>query len=328
MTTTPDALTVYLCERVGALRGLDPEDVLVTPLHDEAGGPVYCIVEWEGTDEALVVRLPIDDDSRDDETQPPSGPWRPAAEGRNLALAGPLGVTPATIQFDRRDGLWVYPLWAGAPATAITVIDPALLARVGRSARLLHASGLAFEGADDPFAGMDPARPWQRDSALDLPLRKLNMVHDIIGQCRDVLASVPTAPVPCVNALAPEACFDTGTRVVFLDWRASAMGDPHHDLARLADRANLNADQVGALLDAYFGTEAPVARDRVRVFRLVAAYRRLLEHMEPMHAGRVDPADDVARHHLGARLDACLMILDSASWTGAMDRLSAHRRAS
>ncbi len=317
---TEDDLAPFLAERVSVLRGLDPDLLAVTPVPDEAGGPLYCLVELGEEDEALMVRLPPDVEVEGLGGQA-GGPRRPAAEAHNLAQAERLGLAPATLQLDPDTGLWAYPLWSGVPINVAVAHDPEVIERIGRALRMLHASGLVFRGRTDPFAGLEGAGDWTPESAAGLPVRDLTMLRDMIGQCREVLSLDAVAPAPCINAPAPEACFDTGTRVVFLDWRASAMGDPHHELARLSERAGFNAEQVTLLLAAYTADATETARDRVLVYRLVSAYRRLLEQFteNTTDSATLDP--DVAQHRLHARLEACQMILESASWTGAMDRM-------
>lgn len=317
---TEGELASYMVERVSVLHGFDPELLVVTPVPDEAGGPLYCLVELGEDDEALMVRLPPEVEV-EGLGGLATGPRRPAAEAHNLALAERLGLAPATLQLDPRDGLWAYPLWSGVPINMAVAHDPEVIERIGRALRMLHTSGLAFRGRTDPFAGLEGAGEWTRETAAGLPVRQLTAVRDQIAQCKRVLSLDAVTPAPCINAPAPEACFDTGTRVVFLDWRASAMGDPHHELARLSERAGFNAEQVTLLLGAYASDGADTARDRVLVYRLVSAYRRLLEQYQENAGESTDAAPDVAQHRLQARLDACQMILDSASWSGAMGRM-------
>ena len=317
---TPDDLADYLVSTLDALRGFDPEAVAVTPIEDEYGGPLYCLVELDEEGEALMVRLPPDR-TIEGLSGDPTGPRRPAEEAHNLALVAPLGLTPASVQFDPDTGLWAYPLWSGVPINMALGHDPEAIERIGRAYRLLHGSRLTFQGHSAPFDTMDLDTAWTRATARDLSVRHLAVIQHLVKQCQSVLQPDRTALAPCINAAAPEACFDTGTRIVFLDWRASAMSDPHFELARLSERAGFNAEQVTLLLSAYSGSDHETARDRVLVYRLVAAYGRLLDQSRDMDAGRAEADPEVAAHRLKARLDACQMILDSASWKGAMERL-------
>ncbi|MQX36568.1 phosphotransferase family protein [Roseospira navarrensis] len=329
------ALTDLLLARVEALRGLDPAALTVTPHLSAATGP-DCTVSVAGAEEPLAVRLPPEWTAGRSRRRPiglvplggPDDPAGPPREGTNLARGAPLGLAPPTLQFDPADGLWVRPAWPGATVDANALhADPGVLTRFARSLRRLHRSGVVFEGDGDPFTALDLDTDWTRDTAVGMPLGTLRMVTDITGQCRDALAADPVEPVPCLNAQATEACVDTGSRVVFVDWRSSCMGDPAFELAGLAARAGLNAEEVVAFLTAYFGTaDQTVARDRAVAFRLIAAYLRLMDLHGALMAGLADPASDIHQRRFKGRLESCLMILESKSWTGAMDRLSARRR--
>ncbi|KAA5604698.1 hypothetical protein F1188_14900 [Roseospira marina] len=338
----PEALRAFLMQRVWVLQGLDPDTLTVTPHPLAPTGPT-CTVSispgtisagaGEATADSLHVRLPpawtprrarhpiglvpvprTDDTAADD-------------EGLNLERITPLGLAPATLQFDPADGMWVRPAWAGRTVEALSLRGaPGMLRRLAASLRLLHISGQTFEGQRAPFAGLDLSPHWPRESAIGLPLRTLTRITEAVARCQETLATIPVPPAPCLNAAALEAAFDTGSRVVFVDWRASGMGDPHFDLAGLSTQGGLNAEEAAALLNAYFGPgDAGPARDRTLVYRLVAAYLRLMDLHGAFMDGRADPTKDSLRRRFATQAEACERILDSASWTGAMDRLTSGR---
>ncbi|WP_299441052.1 phosphotransferase [uncultured Rhodospira sp.] len=327
--TATDPLVQRLCSRVAVLRGLDPATVRATPLSDGAGWPRF-VVEVKDRDVSLVVRLPNAPVGA--ETPAPSHAAGAGAsyvdEADTLAQVAPLGLAPMTLQLEPADGLWVYPLWSGTPVSTEPLRDPERLARIGRAFRLLHISGLTLRGQHDPFDGMDTDALWTRDTALDLPPDSLNAVAEAAARSRDALQRGPAAPAPCLNAPGPEACFDTGTRVMFVDWLGAAMGDPHIELARLIERAGLGPEQVAALLDAYFGAGAGgSARDRVTVAQLPAAYRRLLDLRRAVADAPAETETETAdpRQRLRHQVEACQAMIDSPAWTEAMERLNAKR---
>ncbi|SDE76214.1 hypothetical protein [Rhodospira trueperi] len=334
MTETGAALARRLCDRVAILTGLDPVGLRIAPV-GSGGGWVRYQVDMEDLRLPLVVRLPEapsapapDDDG--DEECPGDSERHPAPriqdEIHNLRAVAPLGLAPATLQFDPADGLWAYPLWPGVPVTDSSIRDPDVMARIARTLRLLHVSGLDFRGHSDPFAGVRTSQTWTRDNAFGLPLRSLAMLSDVVNDCRDVLNKAPTAPTPCINAPEADAYFDTGTRVIATDWSASSMGDPHYELADLSERTRLSGDQIIPLLDGYFGSGGGISRDRVLVYRLVAAYRRLMEQYRTVSTAveNDDAETDLELHRLNTRLDDGLMILENAAWSTAMKRLRRH----
>jgi hypothetical protein len=334
MRETGASLARRLRDRVAILAGLDPRELRVAPV-GSGGGWVRYQVDMEDRRLPLVVRLPEvpsapakhddgDGDCPGREEQDPAP--RIQDEIHNLRAVAPLGLAPTTLQLDPTDGLWVYPLWPGVPVTDSSIRETDVVARIARTLRLLHVSGLDFRGHTDPFAGLTTGQTWTRDNTFGLAPRSVTMLSDVVNDCRDVLNKVPTAPTPCVNAPEADAYFDTGTRVIAMDWSASSMGDPHYELASLSERAGLSDDQVTVLLTAYFGSSGGVSRDRVLTYRLVAAYRRLMEQYRTKTAAveNGDTDRDLEQHRLKTRFDACLLILESAAWSAAMKRLKRH----
>lgn len=322
---TPRALAEWACRHVTVLTGLDPAEIEVSPLRDDTGGPMLCVVELSGRDESLLVRLPPDVAARLGGAARPAGPWSPETEARHLRLVAPLGLTPPTLQVDGTDGLCVHPLWPGVPLQEALARDPEVVARLAQALRLLHGSGLRFSGPLDPYGAQDA--PWPEAARHGLPERGLGIIRDLIGHCRGVLSPDAGPAVPCLHAPSGEAGFDTGTRVLLTDWRASALGDPHFDLARLIERAALADDDAAAFLDAYLGPGDSLERDRVTVFRLVAVWESLREALADMALGRGETMDpDTERRRLRVRFDGCLKVLERPAWTAAMDRLTTRRR--
>lgn len=322
---TARALAEWACRHVAVLNGLDPAAVQVSPLRDETNGPMVGVVDLEGCDDSLLVRLPPDLAVRLGGAVRPAGPWAPGTEARHLSLVAPLGLAPPVLQMDDADGLFVYPLWPGVPLHEAVPRDPDAVARLAQAMRLLHGSGVPFDGPLDPFAGLDEA--WPDSARHGLPERGLGIIRDLIGHCRGVLAPDTGPALPCLHAPSGDVGFDTGTRVVLTDWRAAALGDPHFDLARLIERVGLLDDDARAFLDAYMGHGDSLDRDRVTVFRLVAAWDFLREGLADLAAGCHDSTDGGAvRRRLRARFDGCLRVLEWPAWTAAMDRLTARRR--
>lgn len=323
--TSRDDLAALLCQRVEVLAGFEAEEVRATVAEDGPAGPVSCLVELDGRPDTLVVRMPREPGAPSGRG---AGSLRPAAEARTLALVTPLGLAPATLQYEVSDGLWVTPLWpGGVPVGTAMTRDPSAVERLARALRLLHVSGLRVEGTVDPFADLDrPPGAEYQERADGLPARSLETLRDVIGRCQEVLALDLPSPVPCVNIPAFERCLDTGSRAFFSDWQWSGMGDPHYDVAALIERGAFDGDHVSRFLRAYFRTDAPVETDRVQVYRLVVAYHRLLEAVEGCAAGTGRTAPDADQDQWRARLEDCQALLEHPAWTQAMERMTARSR--
>ncbi len=303
-----------LLARIPVLRGLDPAAFTVTPVPDTAPASDPLVV-IEGLGEALVARLPA----------PAADPAALAgrrAEAEALALAGRLGLAPPTVVYDPEDGFWVMLALSGARLDDRTPPRGAQLTKMATALRRLHVSGMTLSPRRDPFEALRISGECIRHAPPSLPADGLHAITDVARECRVALIGTTPDPVPCLNAPWPWVYLDTGTRVLLLDWRAAAMGDPHHELACLCETQGLDAERERRLLRAYIGADQGRGQDRVRVFRLLAAHARL---MDGLASGTADGTDDgpAPRARLADLMSRCRAIIESSAWNQSMERLSA-----
>jgi len=306
MTTDPAALLA----RIPMLRGLDPAAFTVAPIRDGApeAGRLLAI---EGYGEVLAARPPGFSD-----------PVGSKAEAQALALAAPLGLAPPTLYYDPADGFWVIPALSGLRPMGAALRDGDRLGRLAAGLRRLHVGGLVLSVRSDPFDVLQVGAERIRNMPAGLPQDGLYAITDVARECRIALMNTTPTPVACLYAAGPWACLDTGTRVLFLDWRAAAMSDAHYDLAHLIETWGLSARQEEVLLSAYFGADQGRGPDRVRVFRLVAAHRIMMDDLAEVIAGGPEVPPD-RRAHLNDLMSRCRDIIEDTAWNRAMEHLTA-----
>lgn len=310
--------------RIPVLRGLDPAAFTVTPVPDAAPGADPLVV-IEGQGEALVARLPAPTPTPGDGGAPapdPAALARRRAEAEALAVAGPLGLAPPTVAYDPEDGFWVMLALSGTRLDDTTPPRGDRLTRVATALRRLHVSGVTLAPRRDPFEALRSSGDRIRGAPPSLPADGLHAITDVARECRVALIGTAPDPVPCLNAPWPWVYLDTGTRVLLLDWRAAAMGDPHHELACLCETQGLNAGRDQGLLRAYFGADQGRGQDRVWVFRLLAAHARLMDGLAGVTADGTGD-EPAPRARLTDLMSRCRAIIESSAWNQAMERVSA-----
>ncbi len=292
----PPPAVMDVIGRVSVLRGLDPARIRCEPL--SSGGHAFAHSYRLRVGEAdLRVRLGTGD----------RGAGARADEARNLRLAATLGLTPPPLFFDPNDGAVVHPFVIGRALTPDRLGDRSALTRVARAYARLHGSRLGFRGTFDlpgrvvTLGGYVPSIPGGGDVAA------------VIQRLLPLMASTHPKPVPIHNAPFLEGIIDSGRQVVFIDWQASVMGDPHGDLAGVINEGCLDQAGEEAFLAAYFGRHPPPnALARIRAFRLLLAWA----------AGLAATANEVA-DEADMYLDICLSLLNAPWWDDVLPHLHA-----
>ena len=80
-------------------------------------------------------------------------------------------------------------------------------------------------------------------------------------------------PVLCHNDLQLQNLVVQDDRIVVLDWEYAGMGNPYFDLGGVTVNAELDADERGALLAAYFGDVRAVDAARLELMLYMSALR-------------------------------------------------------
>lgn len=244
-----------------------PEGWRITPL---AGLSNQSFRLQQG-DQDLLLRLPGDRGLVDRDT-----------EAHNLALAASLGLCPPLLY--QQQGILLSHFIPQAQSLNPTALrDPQLLTRVAQQLRLLHTSGVAFQGR----VSLDETLQYYRQQTPQVPAE----ADELLAACAPLLNAVTAStgtPVPCHldphpgNFLvAPQG------RLYLLDWEYSALGDPCWDLATLAGEAALDDAGLATLLQAYRPGSSERALSRLWLYRglldLLAALWWYAYHPEAVH---------------------------------------------
>jgi aminoglycoside phosphotransferase (APT) family kinase protein len=197
--------------------------------------------------EAYVVRLP--------------GPARyvnRALEERNARAAEAMGIGATVVRFDAASGVMVTRVVPRArPLAGAALRDPAVLGRVARALRTLHA-GSGFAGRLDPAEKIALYARGLR--AAGGPAGALDLVP--AGLDLAARAAAEGTLVPCHNDPVPDNLLDDGRRVTLVDWEYAGFNDPLWDLAYLAIEGGLDGAAEEALLAAYRGQAEGGVRGR------------------------------------------------------------------
>lgn len=189
------------------------------------------------------------------------------AEYANSLRAAQAGVGAPVLHYRRGSGLSV----AFLPGTALTdddLRDPAVLARVARACRQLHA-GPRFVGEFDMFAVQARYRAVVAEHGFRLPPRYDDFAP-LVERVRTALG--PRVSLPCHNDLLAGNLIDDGERVWLIDYEYSGNNDPCFELGNVWSEAALPADLLDVLVTAYFGRPRPAQVARARLFGLMSQY--------------------------------------------------------
>lgn len=190
-------------------------------------------------------------------------------EYRNSLAAATAGVGAEVIDYLPGQGVLVV---AFIP-DAITYDDAAVaanLTRVAAAVRRLHA-GPAFTNRFDIFTVQRGYLTLMRDKGFRLPEGYLESLPTA-SRMQAALAAHPEKLVPCHNDLLAANFLDTGTAVRIIDYEYSGANEPGFELGNIAQEAHLTAEQLGALVTAYYGTEDAARVARAALWGIASAH--------------------------------------------------------
>jgi thiamine kinase-like enzyme len=167
--------------------------------------------------------------------------------------------------------------------------EPGSVAVIGRGLRAFHDCGLSLPsdfdvpGIVSRYAEAVRARGGEPPDAFEDALAGARRV---VGAVRD---HPEHQPVPCHNDLLRANFLHDGERIVIVDWEYAGMGDRFFDLGNFAVNNELDDDDEGRLLEAYFG-EPPTGRRRaaLKVFRFVSDLREAMWGLVQAAASELD----------------------------------------
>jgi thiamine kinase-like enzyme len=193
-------------------------------------------------------------------------------EHTNSVAAAAAGVGAPVRHYRPGEGLVVDFL----PGTALTddgLHDPAVLERVARACRRLHA-GPRFVNEFDMFEVRARYRRIVAEHGFRLPPR-YDEFAPAVERIRDALGPRDHT-VPCNNDLLAGNLLDDGERIRIIDYEYSGNNDPCFELGNVWSEATLPLPLLEVLVTAYFGRPRPAQVARARLFGLVAKYGWML----------------------------------------------------
>ena len=181
-------------------------------------------------------------------------------EYHNTLAAAQAGVGARIVHYLPDIPVMVLEFIEGATMTGERLREPAQIARIARSARMLHA-GPAFVNTFDMFRTMDFYLGIVERHGMRIP----DGYMEYVPAARRIEAALrrrPLPPVPCNNDLLAENFIDDGRMLRLVDYEYSGNNDPCFELGNICNESDFAPEQVEQLCAAYFGraSRAMVAR--------------------------------------------------------------------
>jgi thiamine kinase-like enzyme len=191
-------------------------------------------------------------------------------EYRNTAAAAAAGAGAPVIDYRPEIGLLVIGYLEGRTLTNADVRAPGMLPRVAQACRRLHAAA-PFGNDFDMFEVQPRYLAAVRDGGYRLPAGYQDLAP-CFATMRRALAARPAAAVPCNNDLLAGNFIDDGERLWLIDYEYSGNNDPCFELGNIASECGLSADELAALVTAYYGRPLRNKIARAALLALAAKY--------------------------------------------------------
>jgi thiamine kinase-like enzyme len=196
------------------------------------------------------------------------------AECNATKAAAELGFAPRVVTLMEDPSCLVTTFVHGEHVEAADLRRPEAIAEVARKLRELHDSGTELAKRFEPFRLYEAYAETARAHGADMP-EGYDTVLAAAKQIEEAVAGRPGhEPVPSHNDLLPGNFLRAADGMQLIDWEYAGIGDRWFDLGNFAANNELDDDQEGQLLEAYFG-EAPDDRARatLKLFRFVSDFR-------------------------------------------------------
>ncbi len=188
--------------------------------------------------------------------------------------AAVLGIAPKVAALMSEPSALVTAFVSGREMKGDELREPEAIAEVAHNLRSLHDSGTELPSEFDSFRLVEKYAETGRANGSEPPDgydEALETAHAIEGAVGDQPGH---EPVPAHNDLLSANFLRDGSRMQLIDWEYAGMGDRWFDLGNFAANNELDDDQEGLLLEAYFG-EPPDDRMRatLKLFRFMSDFR-------------------------------------------------------
>jgi thiamine kinase-like enzyme len=192
------------------------------------------------------------------------------AEARNSEAAAEAGVGAPVIEHVLEPQLLVVGYIEGHTFTDDDLRHGGHLGRVAAACRQLH-QGPRFVGDFDMFEIQPRYLALARRNGYRLPERYEEFAEQA-QQIRRAFAVHPTPTVPCNNDLLAGNFIDDGDKIWLIDYEYAGNNDPCFELGNLWSEADLTAEQLEELMEAYDGELLRHRVARARLWGLMSKY--------------------------------------------------------
>ena len=192
------------------------------------------------------------------------------AEHHNSVAAARAGVGAPVVAYQPADCVLVLRYLDGRTLRNEDVADPAVLPRIARACRQLHA-GPRFAADFDMFRVQQRYLAVARDHHIAVP-DGYDRLAPQVAAARRALAVRDTGTVPCNNDLLAANFIDDGRRIWLIDYEYSGNNDPCFELGNIAAECGLSPDGLGELVRQYYGRPLLNKVARARILGLIGAY--------------------------------------------------------
>jgi thiamine kinase-like enzyme len=200
---------------------------------------------------------------------------RVAERGANEAAAR-AGVGPAVAAMLEDPPCLVTRFVEGRAMSAAGLRETGALAEVGALLRALHESGERVASTFSAFRIVETYAERARGRGAEVP-GAYDRAHAMAARIEAALAGAEAEPVLCHNDLLAANFLRSPDGIRIVDWEYAGMGDRYFDLGNFAVNNELDAQQEGAFLVAYFGGPSGAGRlAALRLMRFMSDFREAM----------------------------------------------------
>jgi len=191
-------------------------------------------------------------------------------EYRNSVVAAESGVGAPVVEYLPDESVLVIGFLEGRTYTDADFQLPGVLDRVADACRRLHGGG-RFVNDFDMFEIQAGYLRHVLDHGYRLPDDYLDHA-DQVARIRAAMAVRAAPTVACNNDLLAGNFIDDGDRIHLIDYEYAGNNDACFELGNIGSECHLDDDQLGYLVDAYFGRHLVHKVARARLHGLMSQY--------------------------------------------------------
>ena|SRR5580693_2766458 len=191
-------------------------------------------------------------------------------EHHNSVAAAAAGVGAPVLAYQPAEHVLVLGFLDGRTLGNADVADPAMLPRIARACRLLHA-GPRFAGDFDMFQVQRRYLAVATQHGFRIPDGYAALAPQMQAAQR-ALAVRAEGTVPCNNDLLAANFIDDGEHIWLIDYEYSGNNDPCFELGNIAAECQLPPDGLAELVRHYYGRALRNKIARAQLLGLVGKY--------------------------------------------------------